>query len=228
MQPTKTSALPLNSTPHGAETYNLFLLIETSVPTLVRQARKLDMTVNSLEWGYDCAEAFDAFASAISERIVMTWVTQVYNLLYEVFERMDGVDVRSAIHEGLQRCINLRRNEEEAFHARAVISMDTDTLTAHDGSTTSHNSKGKLSLSAYSPAPFGLTGVAQLQKMGKGAIADFDAKRATGPNNYDQDSDFRKFVDLNGNAGSQGSPVRSIKAEDDFGDDIDDEMLLDV
>jgi hypothetical protein len=64
--------------------------------------------------------------------------------------------------------------------------------------------------------------------MGKGAIADFDAKRATGPDNYDQDSDFRKFVDLNGNAGSQGSPVRSIKAEDEFGDDIDDEMLLDV
>jgi hypothetical protein len=228
MQRTKSSTLPLNFTPHGTETHNLLLLIETSVPTLVRQARKLDMTVNSLEWGYDCTDAFDTFASAISERTIMNWVIQVDNLLYEAFERMDGVDVRSAIHEGVQRFIDLRRDEEEVSHARAVINMDTDTLIADDESITSHDSKGKLGLSAYGLAHTGIPGAVHSQEKGRGAAAAIDAKFATGPNDYDQDFDFKEFVDLDGDAGSQASPVRSIKTEDEFGDNIDDEMLLDV
>lgn len=228
MQRTKSSTLPLNFTPQGTETYSLTLLVETSVPTLVFQARKLDMTVNSLEWGYDCTGAFDTFASAISERTIVNWVMQVDNLLYKVFEKVDGVDVRSAIHEGVQRFIDLRRDEEEASQARAVINMDTDTLIADNESITSHDSKGKLSLSAYDLAHTGLSGAAQSQGKGKGAAPAIDAKRATGPDDYDQDSDVKEFFDLNGNAGSQASPVRSIKMEDEFGDDIDDEMLLDV
>lgn len=186
------------------------------------------MTVNSLEWGYDCTGAFDTFASAISERTIVNWVMQVDNLLYKVFEKVDGVDVRSAIHEGVQRFIDLRRDEEEASQARAVINMDTDTLIADNESITSHDSKGKLSLSAYDLAHTGLSGAAQSQGKGKGAAPAIDAKRATGPDDYDQDSDVKEFFDLNGNAGSQASPVRSIKMEDEFGDDIDDEMLLDV
>ena len=66
------------------------------------------------------------------------------------------------------------------------------------------------------------------QEKGKGAAAALDATHATGPGDYGQDFDLKEFVDLNGNAGSQASPVRSIKTEDEFGDDIDDEMLLDV
>jgi hypothetical protein len=228
MQRTKSSTLPLNFTPRGTETHNSLLQIETSVPTLVRQARKLDITVNSLEWGYDCTDAFDTFASAISERTIMNWVIQVDNLLYKVFERVDGVDVRGAIHEGVQRFIDLRRDEEEVSHARAVINMDTDTQIADDESITSHDSKGKLDLSAYDLAHTGIPGAVHSQGKGKGAAAAIDAKFATGPDDYDQDFDSKEFVDLNGNAGSLASPVRSIKTEDEFGDDIDDEMLLDV
>jgi hypothetical protein len=206
----------------------LLLLIETSVPTLIRQARKLNMTVNSLEWGYDCREAFDTFASAISERTIMNWVIQVDNLLYKGFERIDGVDVRGAIHEGVQRFIDLRRDEEEVSHARAVINMDADTLIADDESDTSHDSKGKLDLSAHGFPHTEIPGAMHSQGKGKGAAAAIDAKFATGPDDYDQDFDFKEFVDLDGNAGSQVSPVRSIKTEDEFGDDMDDEMLLDV
>lgn len=228
MQRTKSSTLPLNFTPQGTETYKLTLLVETNVPTLVRQARKLDMTVNSLEWGYDCTDAFDTFASAISERTVMSWVIQVDNLLYKVFERIDGVDVRSAIHEGVQHFIDLRRDEEEVSHARAVINLDADTLIADDESITSRDSKGKLGLSAYGFAHTGIPEAVHSQGKGKGAATALDATHATGPGDYDQDFDFKEFVDLNGNAGSLASPVRSIKTEDEFGDDIDDEMLLDV
>ena len=228
MQRTKSSTLPLNFTPHGTETHNLLLLIETSVPDLVRQARKLDMTVNSLEWGYDCTDAFDTFASAISERTIESWVIQVDNLLYKVFERIDGVDVRGALNEGVQRFFDLRRDEEEVAHARAVNNMGTDTLIADDESITSHDSKGKLDLSAYDLTHTGSPGTVHSQEKGEGVAAAVDAKRVTSPDDYDQDYDFKEFVDLDGNAGSLASPVRNIKTEDEFGDDIDDEMLLDV
>src|SRR5690242_19515077 len=84
---TRSSTLPLNYIPHNFETRALSLTVDTSVSAISNLTRRLDMTANSLEWGYDSTDAFDVFGSRTSEREVMEWVIKIDGLLASDFER---------------------------------------------------------------------------------------------------------------------------------------------
>lgn len=117
---TKSSNLALNSIPHGFETHSLVLNMKTSVSLITQQARKLDLSANTLEWGYDSTPAFDTFRSPIGQGRITQWVIKVDDLLAEVFERRD-VETRGALHEGIQRFLDVRRSGEERASGRAIV-----------------------------------------------------------------------------------------------------------
>ncbi|KAF2627915.1 hypothetical protein BU25DRAFT_421420 [Macroventuria anomochaeta] len=128
---TKSSTLPLNFVPHGFETHNLALMTDTTVTSIMQQGRKLNRTANSLGWGYDSMDAFDVFdvfVTPISKRKIMDWVAKIDSMLHAVFERVDGVEVRGALHETVQRLFNARKQEEEKDNVRTVVTTDQHTL----------------------------------------------------------------------------------------------------
>lgn len=227
-----SSILPLNSTPHKYKIHNLTLVVKTSTVYLAQQARKLDMTANSLEWDYDSTDAFDAFASALSERRIMDWVVKVDGMLHVMFERVDGVEVRGALHEGVQRFIDIRKDEDKAINARAIVGITSmDVATHKDKTLVDAECESKPPI--YSLDHVGARG-AQFRK---GVVDRTDtptkselppASATHGSRDQHEKSDREQFVDLDGGAGRQDSPVRNIKAEDEFGSDVDEEMLMDL
>ncbi|KAH6638339.1 hypothetical protein C7974DRAFT_451680, partial [Boeremia exigua] len=214
---TKSSTLPLNSTPLGSETHNLSLTINTSVSSIEQYARKLDMTANSLEWGYDSTDAFDVFGTPVSERTIMQWVVRVDGLLHASFERVEGVEARGALHEGVQRFLDTRREQRERGDRCAIVAAGGQEPVAMERDGMRRDTDGV-------PEPGG--------EMGRDMIADWVAGTATADSAIESDDcpggmDLSPLVELDGDA-RQGSPVLVIKAEDDFGDGIDDEMLMDL
>ncbi|KAF1359403.1 hypothetical protein EJ07DRAFT_77118, partial [Lizonia empirigonia] len=103
---TKSSTLPLNFVPRGCEIHNVSLIISTSISFIAHHARKLDSTADSLQWGYDSTDAFDVFSAPVSERRIMDWVIGVDGVLHAIFARVDSVEVRGALHEGVQRFLD--------------------------------------------------------------------------------------------------------------------------
>lgn len=110
---TMSACLPLNSAVHGFEAHKFSLTVNTSVSTIVQQVRKLDMIANSLKWGYDNMDTFDVFNTPVFERKIMVWVIKIDNLLHSVYERADGVEVRGAVHEGIQHFLDMRMEEKD-------------------------------------------------------------------------------------------------------------------
>ncbi|KAJ8119034.1 hypothetical protein OPT61_g100 [Boeremia exigua] len=215
---TKSSTLPLNYIPCGSAIHTLSLTINTNILFVVQQARKLDMTANSLEWGYDSTDAFDVFGIPILERKIMEWVIQVDCLLHAVFERVDGVEVRGALHEGIQRFLDTRKKEDD--NSKCLVKIENaqlDSLNEHsiDLQDIGHN----VVIPAGEDTDY--------RRQEKTA----DTDTVIHPDKYSQDSKPLRVTDLNEEgrqARSQTSPVRAIKAEDEFGNEIDDEMLMDL
>ncbi|KAJ4352851.1 hypothetical protein N0V95_003898 [Ascochyta clinopodiicola] len=228
---TKSHNVPLNSVPHGFEVHNLSLLGSVSVLNIVHEARKLDMQVNSLEWGYDTTDAFDVFAIPITEWKIMQWVIKIDDMLHAVFERVNGVEIQSALHKGMQRFLDTRKAEQRIDAGRAVNFMNGGTPAFSAGDNTS----GALdSADSFSPD----SGATPRVEDGSGSdnarlTPNHDTMAVTVKSDEyekqnDVDFDFSQFVDLNGNAGRQNTPVQIREAEDEFGGSVDDEMLMDL
>ena len=223
----KSSTLPLNFVPYGFEVQNLSLKLDTNVSSIVLQARKLDMSANALEWGYDTADAYDVFATTIPERKIMDWVLKVDDMLYATFERVDGVEVRGSLHEGIQRFLDARRGDEDD---RAVAIISAEVLSPDESGT------ARDILSVHTLPTRGLPQseshrAVQSEKACVNADPAFREECVTAgataeSDEFEEDFDVSQFVDLDSQAEKQGSPVRHVKPEDDFGDGIEDEMLM--
>ncbi|KAF1839995.1 uncharacterized protein K460DRAFT_349578 [Cucurbitaria berberidis CBS 394.84] len=112
LERTKSSKLPLERVPHGYRIQDVVLPLAPSLVAVVQSARKLDMSRNSLEWGYSLDQAFDAFAERNTERKIMDWVIKIDEMLHEQHERMDRVDTRCELHEGIQRGLDARKEQD--------------------------------------------------------------------------------------------------------------------
>ncbi|KZM22186.1 uncharacterized protein EKO05_0002096 [Ascochyta rabiei] len=238
---TRSYTLPLNFVPHGFETHNLSLFRKISVPSIVHQAHKLDIWANSLKCGYDTTNAFDVFAIPITERKIMQWVMRIDDMLHAVFERIDGVEIRGALHEGIQRFLDTRKAEKRIAAGRAVAFMNRDTPASSvkdDTSGTLDNAEN-VPISSFSHQRPGATpqfedgsrndntGLAHGQETTAATAAT--VKSDEHENKNDVDFNFWQFIHLNGNdAGRQSTPVQIRKVEDGFGNGVDDEMLMDL
>lgn len=230
---TKSSTLPLNFIPHGFEIHNLTLNIRTSVSSIAQQARKLDSSANTLEWGYSSTEAFDTFRTPTNERKIMQWVIKIDNLLAEVFERRD-VEIRGALHEGIQRFLDMRKSDDELASERAIVHIDEI-----PGPTGKHGSQAcdvpgpGSGLPSHSLTSDEADTSVRTRATSSDAVAGLKGDVAGGnavvdTNDFDGDSDFEQFVDLGGDAAEQDSLEQVVKTEGDFGDGVDDEMLMDL
>jgi DNA mismatch repair ATPase MutL len=228
---TKSSTLPLNFIPHGFEIQNVSLSIGTSVSIIMHQIHRLDMDANSLEWGYNTADAYDVFATVISERKIMDWVLKIDNLLHANYERVDGVEVRGSLHEGIQHFLDTRKENGDDQAARAVTTIDREASVSLDQSNTAHNAIGTNNLPSHGLPHSRLDSVTQTDERSSTLNAESESRRvdtgaAVEPDEYEDNFDFSQFVDLHGDAGKQISPTRNVETEDDFGDGTDDEMLM--
>ncbi|KAF9699501.1 hypothetical protein EKO04_002446 [Ascochyta lentis] len=241
----RSSTLPLNFVPHGYEIHSLCLAVSTSVATIVHQARKLDMSANSLEWGYDSTDGFDMFGTSITEGKITEWTTKVDDMLHAVFERIDSVEILGALHEDIQRFLDTRKAEERMDVGRAIAAVDRNTPTSsiededEDEDASSKHVNGACGFPTPSLPDRGLGVIAQVENGSGDDSATPSRKQETAAamvkldeyendDNVNVDFDFSQFVDLNGDAGRQGSPVPISKVGEDFGDGVDDEMLMDL
>lgn len=173
------------------------------------------MTTNSLEWGYDSTGAFDIFSTPVSERKIMDWVIKVDSLLHILFERVDGVEVRGALHEGIKRFLDARKAEAEEEIERATIVLNGQvSKSMHNDGESGDVKNGEYIQDASSKD-------AVPKWRGETTVADAESEA----DEFKEDFDISQFVDLHGGVRSD-SPVRVIKKEDEYGDDLEDEEML--
>jgi hypothetical protein len=174
-----------------------------SIQSIVQSPRKLDMARNSLDWGYPAEGFYDAFAEPVTASKVMEWVIRLDTVLHECCERMTGADTCSLLHEGIQCGLDARKGDTE------IQSVEIIEVQAPE-----HNedvvSKADSSVEFVSPS----------------------APRSM-PNTEDVMSDFdlSQFVDFDVHQTNDGNVLAkeaAKKADDDFGDGIADDMLLDL
>jgi hypothetical protein len=173
------------------------------VEFIVQSSCKLDMAHNSLDWGYPAEGVYDALAEPVTASKVMEWVIRLDTVLHERCERMPGADTCSLLHEGIQRGLDARTGDTE-LQSVEIIEMKA----------TEHNedvvSKADSSVEVVSPS----------------------VPRST-PKAEDETSDFdlSQFVDFDVDQTNDGNVLAKgavKKADDDFCDGIEDDMLLDL
>jgi hypothetical protein len=202
-QRTKSSKLPLERVPHGYHLQDSVLSVRMSVQFIVQSSRKLDMARNSLDWGYPAEGFYDAFAEPVTASKVMEWVIRLDTVLHERCKRMLGADTSSLLHEGIQRGLDARKGDTE-IQSVEIIEVQ---VPEHNEDVVS---KADSSVEFVSPS----------------------APRSM-PNTEDVMSDFdlSQFVDFDVHQTNDGNVLAkeaAKKADDDFGDGIADDMLLDL
>lgn len=219
---TKSSTLPLNFVPRGCETHNMSFTISTSISFIAHHARKLDSTADSLQWGYDSTDAFDVFSASVSKRTIMDWVVVVDELLHATFERVDGVEVRGALHEGVQRFLDVRREEAEGVTGREIVTMGRGIRPPSVKDSSAYDADGETASLACEISDLAPGGPALVKE-----YAELPSMIESGEN---EDFDVSQFVDLDCDAARPRTLLPATNFDEDFGegDGVDDEMLMDM
>jgi hypothetical protein len=208
-QRTKSSQLPLERVPHGHHIQEVVLAVHISIASMIQTSRKLDMRRNSIEWGYTADEAnYDAFAEPVTEKSVMAWVLQLDAVLFERYEELAGADVRSMLHEAIQRGLDERKD------AVVEIGSGMDEI----GGTVNH---------VRTAPEHGM--VVKIED-------DVDEKKFVGFEvQMIEDDELRSSVSGEEEIRKvDEDEIRKVdeketrKVDEEFGDDIDDDMLLDM
>jgi DNA mismatch repair ATPase MutL len=110
-QRTTSSQVLLKWTSPGYRIQNFVLPLETSIARIIRSSRKLDMKSNSIEWKHYPGDTYDTLAEPISANRVIQWVIKLDAILHQHCERLPNVNVRSLLHEGIQRSLDARKDE---------------------------------------------------------------------------------------------------------------------
>jgi hypothetical protein len=204
-QRTKSSNLPLERVPHSYHIQDAILSIQVSIASMIQTSRKLDMRRNSLEWGYAAdEESYDAFAEPVTTKSVMAWVLQLHVVLRGRFGELPGADVRSVLHEAIQRGLDERKGDAEEI---VDVVMDEIGSTINDvGTAPEHGRAIKIE--------------DEVSDFDEKKFVDFDVQTIE-----DDDVDLSVFDEVE---------IRKVDEEkikkvvEEFGDDIDDDMLLDM
>lgn len=132
VQRTKLSKPPLERIPKGFHIQNLLLSIEIGIASIVYSSRKLDMTRNSLEWGYAADDDYKTFAEPVTERKIMNWVVKLDDVLDELFERLPGADTRTFMYEAIQRGLDARMGDGGMGGVEGVDVLRTGEIVVQD------------------------------------------------------------------------------------------------
>jgi DNA mismatch repair protein MutL len=204
-QRTKSSKLPLERVPHGYHIQDVILTIHISIASMIQTSHKLDMRRNSLEWGYPAEiEVYDAFIEPVTERSIMGWVVELDAMLYKRYEELPGADVRSLLHEAIQKGLDARRNEEamETVEGPGAVTDERNCKAGNDIPQAPQYGDQTLPIKV------------------EDEVSDFDMSQFV-------DFDMKAIED------NSGVPLRSVeesieKTDEEYGDDIDGDMLLNM
>jgi DNA mismatch repair ATPase MutL len=200
-----SSKLPLERVPHGYHTQDTILNLHLSIASMIQTSRKMDMCRNSLEWGYPTAEdAYDAFVEPIAERGVEKWVVTLVALLHKRYEQVSAADFRCILQEAIQRGLSVRKYDEaiEIGEMPAAVT-DEDVSTAGRDSPKGPQHGEHASYIEVED---------HMSEFDMSQFVDFEIKTT-------EDKD---------RAPAQATEESGKKAEEELGDDIDDDMLLDM
>ncbi len=230
-QRTKSSRLPLERVPRGCRIQNLLLSMETSVTSIIQRSRKLDMNINSPEWGYPVHNSYSVFAEFVFERKAMSWVTKLDTTLHEQNRRCKDVDTCRQLLECVQQALDAGRTREAASQSVE----DNNMLTAsNENSSIEQVSHGKVESIKATIASVrdGHTSCENHKK----TTAPTVPQLSTGQSPEQMNEDMPEYqsaklstLDMNGITPGAGTKYsNNVEETDDYMDDIEDEMLMDL
>lgn len=208
LQRTKSSKLPLEHVPQGYNLQNIVLCLDTSIVAIIQSAGHMDMRNNSLTWPHSATcNAYNIFVEPIAATQVMNWVVELDAKLGEQFEPLPGVEVRPLIHEAIQRGIDEKRSKTVMDRMGRIVASDAAGDHRKDAD----------------PASEGVGNIAHSYLFKKAKAGDeaweFDTSEF-----LDSDAAFSDECE-------RGRPRVRVcvkEREEDCGDAIDDDMLLDI
>jgi DNA mismatch repair ATPase MutL len=207
LERTRSSNLPLEHVPRGYNTQDIVLPLATSISSINQVAQKLNMLSNSLDWSSSSEHAYDAFTGLVSELRIMDWVVKLDEILHERHGRIDGVDTRCELHEGIQRVLDTRKEQEHEKQQKQVIETIEDTV--QGGETSRPNAEGGR-INDVNPQV-----VRDQSKSAEDDMSDFDMSQFV---HLDDDREQQMVKDADQKTMEQ--------MEDEYEDDVEDEMLM--
>jgi hypothetical protein len=219
-QRSRSSKLPLERVPQGCHIQNVVMNMRLSIASIIQSSCKLDMTRNSLEYNYVVEDAFDTFAEPVSERKIMEWVMKLDAMLHEQFEQLPDADVRSMLHEAVQRGLDARKDEP---------SRTLDIPRPSPQAVMVENSPKEVT-------KIPLEGHAELQvSSSKTEDAGHQESRPVSLKAEDtSDFDLSQFAEFDMRTVDENVTTASLvkqtveKTKEEYGEDIEDDMLLDL
>jgi len=115
--------------PPVVPTHSILVDFRSNLHSIIRSTRKLDMTSNMSEWKHSAKDAYRVFSGpgSPSETVVMQWVLRLDAILEQIYGRVDGVDTRAVLYEGVWRGLgddgNGRAGEERGCESRSGSSV---------------------------------------------------------------------------------------------------------
>ncbi|KAJ4372237.1 hypothetical protein N0V83_004011 [Neocucurbitaria cava] len=209
LERTKSSKLPLERVPSAYRIQDIVLPFATSLATIVQSSRKLDMGYNSLEWGYPADIACDVFAEPITERKIMHWVIRLDETLHEQFGRMADVDTCCELHEGIQRELDARKEQDGTMDTMEGV------------------------IRALTPVPFDNAIRKVADDLSSYPVHQLATQAPRRADDEMSDFDMSQFIDLDAELPGTTSGIvddgnASVTVSGDSGEEFDDDMLMDL
>jgi hypothetical protein len=178
------------------------------------------MARNAPAWGYAAENAYDdgVFAEPVSERGIMNWVVRMDAMLHALYERVDGVETRGGLHEGVQRGLDARQ-EMGGGSVQRVVELPASAV--DDGMVEQRRNQAMGTLNGHDVSAND-TSTAHAHAITQKPV----------PETLDDDElafDMSPFVDLDAGAVQEmGRSDDDESAAKEYDDDIEDDMLLDL
>lgn len=200
LQRRRSSRLPLEHVPPSYRLHNVVLWMNTSPHKMVEEMQNLDMGLNTIAWkGPANASALNAFGTKIPDQVLRTWVLRLDSVLEHFDTQLDRESARVTLERGIAAALKERHTVEEQ----------------EDGSDPSS----------------GVQGGEIMQPGREGCVNALDQIREWAEGVYSTGEDEKP----DGSVSAQpqdidpAPPVNVDNVVDEFGgDDLDDEMLMDI
>ena len=113
-QRTKSSHLPLEHIPQGYQLHRVSLSLAITTSDIIEAMGKLDMQLNSLQWGYPIsASCFEAFSLEISDHTLETWATRLDNMLQKFDTQLDNETALATLEQGIKKALDGRKTDKD-------------------------------------------------------------------------------------------------------------------
>lgn len=113
---TRSFKLPLERVPQECHMQNIILPITLRLHDIASSMKKLDMSRNSLEWGYLADEgSYDTFSTPVTKTRLRAWAEKIDGMLDHLYERRSCVNTLVHLKEGICKGLYMRSDAAGGF-----------------------------------------------------------------------------------------------------------------